>query len=86
MPTTTRRKRHEMCEDIVDLIVGDVLVWDNTGGNHDCTVSGCMPALEFDSYTILMGTTTDANVVQKSKQRYHCECNSIRNDPKLIVN
>jgi hypothetical protein len=86
MTTTTRRKRHQMCEDIVDLIVGDVLVWDNTLGKHDCTVSGCKPALESDSYTVLAGATTDANVVQKSVQKYHCACNSIKNDPKLIVN
>jgi hypothetical protein len=75
-----------MCEDIVDLIVGDVLVWDNTGGKDDCTVSGCTPGLEHDSYTIFAGKTRDANVVQKCDHTYKCKCGKLENDPKLIVN
>jgi len=86
MPTTTKRKWHNMCEDIVDLIVGDVLVWDNTHGKEDCTVSGCKPGLENDSYTIPAGKTQDANVVQKCDHTYTCKCGRLKNDPKLIVN
>ena len=81
------KKKHSMCEDIEDLIVGDVLVWDNTGGPHNCVVTKCKPALEKDSYTIKAGRTKDANVVAKSSQTYHCTCGKRgkEGDPKLIV-
>jgi hypothetical protein len=52
----------------------------------DCTVSGCTPGLEFDSYTILAGKTLDAKAVQKCNHTYRCECDKLKNDPKLIVN
>jgi hypothetical protein len=87
MENTKSRKKHFVCEDIEDLIVGDVLVWDNTSGLYDCEVTKCTPALENYRYTILAGKTTDANVVAKSDQKYHCKCNKQgkENDPKLIV-
>jgi hypothetical protein len=87
MENTKSKKKHLVCEDIVDLVVGDVLVWDNTSGAADCVVTECKPALENDSYTIPAYKTTDANVVAKSKQTYHCKCHKQgkEGDPKLIV-
>jgi hypothetical protein len=87
MMTDKKYKKHTMCEDIVDLNVGDVLVWDNTKGKHDCIVSGCTPALENASYTVKKGTTQNANAVKASTQTYHCECGkqAIEGDPQLIV-
>lgn len=87
MENRNGKKKHSMCEDITDLVVGDVLVWDNTSGATDCVVTKCKPALEFDSYTILAYQTTDAKAVAKSDQCYHCKCkkHGKENDPKLIV-
>lgn len=80
------RKRHNVCSDITDLVLGDVLVWDNTQGADDCNVTGCQPALEHDSYSIPARQTSDANTVNVSDQQYHCDCgHRLRNDPRLIV-
>jgi hypothetical protein len=82
------RKSHKVCSDITDLVLKDkdVLVWDNTDGADDCTVTGCQPALECDSYTILAGKTRDANTANVSDQRYHCDCgHDKKSDPRLIV-
>ena len=86
MENAPTRKKHKVCENITDLVVGDVLVWDNSSGNSDCVVTKCQPALECDKYTILAHDTTDANVVAKSDQFYKCKCHKHAvTDPKLIV-
>jgi hypothetical protein len=87
MENTKGKKKHSMCEDIEDLVVGDVLVWDNTSGATDCVVTKCQPALESDTYTIPAHKTMDAKAVAKSNQKYHCKCNrhGKEGDPKLIV-
>jgi hypothetical protein len=86
MENANSRKKHTVCEDITDLVVGDVLVWDNSSGNTDCIATKCQPALENDSYTILAHKTKDANVVATSNQTYKCKCHKhTESDPKLIV-
>jgi len=67
MENAKNRKKHKVCDDVTDLVVGDVLVWDNTQGTTDCVVTNCQPALEHDKYTILAHDTTPANVVAKSQ-------------------
>ena len=68
------RKQRKVCDHILDLNVGDVLVWDNTAGTRECVVTKCTPALEHPSYTIPAHGTKDANVVHISDQTYHGDC------------
>ena len=80
-------KQYNVGDDILDLKLGDVLVWYNPDATHNCTVTGCQPALERDTYHIKAGKKERANTHKKSKQKYHYDCSELKavGDGKLIV-
>ena len=63
--TTDRRvfmahKQYNVGDDILDLKLGDVLIWHNPDAIHDCDVTGCYPALDSNHYHVPVGLDVPA--------------------------
>ena len=87
------RKKFPLCKAVDYVMVGDYLIWDNTGGKEDCVITKCSPPLQNNMYEVFAGETTSAYVVgpaypdDPDHYHYHCKCGDevVLSDPRLIV-